>query len=345
MLDIIVLQYHADNEDAIATEMVVRDGVISIPDAMLAQVVENATDSVRLSGLALLISSSSVTRPFTPRALRCLHLNLTHLFMETDVHMRGEVLVCIQRLVDRIKAAMGLLRRVAGKIANGNVHQKSGSQHETTIALPGSVLEEHRKFLRSFLSFVKSQLHPAAAYQRHVTGLRSLIIVAKSGLDERVAQFRLSKQAQVKEAARWPFHEPIFEPALTRMLQDLLMDPFEDVRSFAASLLVMQADIAGASSGAIYSKFMERAECIMLSSGRADHADGVSRANAIVFEAADHLASSNDLKLSKESQMESLVSKLENGVLLAKNNIPLAVGKFPLHGVLASLRYAFWFLR
>jgi hypothetical protein len=91
----------------------------------------------------------------------------------------------------------------------------------------------------------------------------------------------------------------------------------------------------------MYPKFLKRAEYMMLKSGRADHADGVSRAHAIVFEAASHLTYSSDDSIpDRISQLESLIGRLENRILLAKDNLALAVGKYPLHGVLASLRCA-----
>jgi hypothetical protein len=316
--------------------MEARDGVIHIPDVMIAQVIENATDAVRLSGVALLISSVTITRPFTPRALRSLQQNFSHLFMETDVHVRGEVLVYVQRLVDRIKAAVGLLSRATEKAADKNRQQRADDGSQVGRITSGLLLQQHREFVRSFLRYVKTQLHPAAAYQRHITGLRSLIVLAKSGLDGRIPTRQLSKPAP---AAQWPFSEQIFEPTLTRLLQDLLMDPFEDVRTLAASLLTMQANVVEVSSRTMYSKFLKKAEHIMLLSGRADHADGVSRVNAIVFEAAGRLnLASNESQVSRESQMESLIRRLEERVLVAKNNMAQAVGKFPMHGVLSSLR-------
>jgi hypothetical protein len=320
------------------SDLRLQDGVLYIPETMLAQLLQDAEDSIRLSGLALMITSVSVTKPFTSFALRCVKRNLSHLFMETDVHVRGEMLVHIQRLVDRIKAASGPLSRSAEKMKKTQPQKPKLTQDKLVHNHFEQLLSEHHNFLRYLLKLAKAQLHPAAAYQRHIAGLRTLIILAKSGLDGRLPHDQLSKQAQAKEAARWPFAEPTFDSALTRMLQDLLMDPFEDVRNFASTLLVMQASIPEPGNGLAYSKFTKRAEVMMLASGRADHADGVSRGNAIAFEAAYVLEYGNGGKISREDLVESLLNRLEQRLLLAKSNMSKAVAQSPLHGALASLR-------
>jgi hypothetical protein len=306
---------------------------------MLARLLEDASDPIRLSGLSLMITSVSVTKPFTSFALRCFKRNLSHLFMETDVYVRGEILVYIQRIVDRIKAATGPLNRSAAKLKQGQALRPNLFRSRAGCNQYEKALSEHHEFLRSLLKLARAQLHPAAAYQRHIAGLRNLTILAKSGLDSRLPLDQLSKQAQAKEAAKWPFHESIFDPALTRILQDLLMDPFEDVRSFASALLIMQASILEPENGVAYSKFTKRAEIMMLASGRADHADGVSRGSAIVFEAADRLEYSNGHRISREALVESLLGRLEQRIRLAQNSMSKAVAQYPLHGNLASLRF------
>ncbi|KIW02506.1 uncharacterized protein PV09_06306 [Verruconis gallopava] len=325
--------------DSAVHEVQIHNDMVHIPETALAKILEHDSCNLRLSGLALVISSATVTRPFTGSTLRCLERNFSHLFMETDLYVRGEVLVYVQRLVDRIKAATAALTRIVSKRkseCDDRVLAATGQVHDDN---PEIALMVHRQFLRSFIILAKAQLHPAAAYQRHISGLRTLIILAKSGLDGRLPQDRLSKQAQSKEATKWAFHETIFDSLLSRLLQDLLMDPFEDVRSFASSLLAMQACIPQLAFGAMQSRLLRRAEQLMLSTGRADHADGVSRANALIFEAATHAdCTSDELVGSKEAHMAGLLERLEERITLAQNDLKLAVGKFPLHGVLASIR-------
>jgi hypothetical protein len=120
------------------------------------------------------------------------------------------------------------------------------------------------------------------------------------------------------------------------------MDPFEDVRSLASVLLVMQSCIPELGGGSRYTKFIDRAEVMTLKSGRGDHADGVSRANAIVYETVE--ISGNvivSMGVSKMGIIESLISSIEARVHLAQDNMTVAVQQFPLHGALASLRYVY----
>ena len=311
------------------TSIRLHDGILHIPEIMLVRILESAEDTIRLAGLALLISSTSVTRPFSPFVLHRLLRSLPNLLMETDVYVRGEVLVHFSRLIDRIKAASGPLDR--------NMSKTPGSE---TSVLTMEILSAHRQFMQSVIILAKAQLHPTAAYQRHIAGLRTLIILAKSGLDRRLPFDQLSKQAQAKEAAKWPFEERIFDTHLTRLLQDLLMDPFEDVRGFASTLLIMQASIPGLSIEIAHASFVKRAEALMLASGRADHADGVSRAYAIIFQADSHLKNNSEpVKGGKVAMVDSLLTRVEQRILLARDNMSLAVRQYPLHGALASLRY------
>jgi hypothetical protein len=255
--------------------------------------------------------------------------------METDLYVRGEVLVCIQHLVDRIKAATGPLHRLIEKSRAG--HLTSGSLPEDDIL---TIFDAHKMFIQSLISLAQAQLHPCSAYQRHISGLKCLHILAKSGLDKTLPIEHLSKQAAAKEAPQWPFTSTLFTENLSRMLMDLLMDPFEDVRSSAASLLIMQCSISSFQSGDGWTGLLKRAESTILASGRADHADGVSRANAIIFAASDHLVYGPcSTTIQKHDLLLSLTSRLESRIKLAEQDLTLAVTSYPLHGVLSSIRY------
>src|SRR4051794_6746122 len=78
------------------------DGTIWIPDRTIGQLLARDESAVRLAGLSMLISSQSVTRPFTRGTLIALKRSFSPLFADTDAAFRGELLGLVARLVDRL---------------------------------------------------------------------------------------------------------------------------------------------------------------------------------------------------------------------------------------------------
>ncbi|KAI9852269.1 MAG: hypothetical protein M1838_001311 [Thelocarpon superellum] len=99
------------------------------------------------------------------------------------------------------------------------------------------IWNDHVAFIQWYISFTLSELGSTSSYQRHVMALKAIIILLHSGLDERVSLDAASRPAQ--EPAKWPLHFPIGGPTATRLLLDLLVDPFEDVREASTEILMM----------------------------------------------------------------------------------------------------------
>ena len=68
-----------------------------------------------------------------------------------------------------------------------------------------------------------------ASYQHHISAVKILLIMARSGLDNTVPRVYHSKAATVGEAL-WPFQLSLMTPGLRHLVLDLLLDPFDDVR-------------------------------------------------------------------------------------------------------------------
>ncbi|KAI9804076.1 MAG: hypothetical protein M1825_001477 [Sarcosagium campestre] len=117
--------------------------------------------------------------------------------------------------------------------------------------------------------------------------MKALIVLLQSGLDGSVPQERLSKSAL--EAVKWPVSIPIFSPALVRDILDLLMDPFEEIRSASAKILHMLPFSQGTvvfnpSEPAVQdNRFQIRASRMSFLTARADHSDGVARGRELEF--------------------------------------------------------------
>lgn len=211
-----------------------------------------------------------------------------------------------------------------------------------TLNPTGAELDIHESFTRWLLRFLLSELHPNAPYQSHICALQMLLLLLRSGIDGSVDQSFLLKYAQ--SDIKWPFSISVFDGWTARVLQDLLMNPFDDVRQAAAAALLMAPpklikDNRVVKIHVLPSFSLERAGDLMLHTGRADHADGVARAYSILFahQSVPSLASpafATPVKL-----VDYFVSWLEKGIEHARADIAKAVQSSPLHGQLIALRY------
>lgn len=312
---------------------------ILIPPAAFGHLLRSNDNAERLAGLTLIVSSHSKTRLLSRQALKCLATNFPHLFLETDANTRGEVLVCIQRLLDRIKAATSASQRA---VSNTDAILSGPKWGNPPVKL-------NRAFVAWYLEFINAQLHPAATYQSHITSLRALLIVAKSGLDDKIDSLHYSKQGIGDN--KWSFHLTIFDKLTNRLLHDLLMDPFDDVRGLATELLAMRpvyipSNVEVHPQRPEILSFLKRAENRMFLSGRADYADGVSRTYSLLFRRSTVLEDlGNSERLAnvhwwntRIGIIDHLIQQLEDTIEMASVDLSHAVSKAPMHGTLASLR-------
>lgn len=291
--------------------------------------------------------------PLTPGDVKAVKASIPLMFSETDSDVRGDILACIQRLVDRLRSVtLTLSRKMArsGKPQPPNALAKS--------------LRMHRDLLTWLIKAATDGLRPAANYQTHFFSLKTLLIMAKSGIDPSIRRGYLSKQAT--SDVKWSFNVRLFNSALVSTLLDLLLDPFDDLRSFSAILLEMlvcpvspvlcRQMVTMLNNGFMMSicdqqqqlpAFIDRAQKVMQISGRADHADGASRAFALVYAAfrdgngSQHDPSSKGAPFDIHFVMllvHYLTRELFSTIDACKRNIVNAINSSPMHGRLSSLR-------
>lgn len=273
--------------------------------------------AMRLAALSLLINDRAITTPFSTPAFAILKKCLPSFHADTDPWFRGEVFALFQRLVDRMRAATAVLARDQGREPS----------HEA--------LHQHDEFLAWCLRFVQWELRPTASYQRHTCALRCLSILSRSGLDSRVPKPSQSRLAQGE--TRWPMDRPVMSNGLERLLVDLLLDPFDDVRQAAATILGLYMQGSSPVCNANYTTVaLNRAENVMLASGRADQADGVAHMYALLsqLDAAD-----SPFEDSTDERLVPMLLRLETMLRTAEGSLAAAVGKYPLHGMLTSVKY------
>jgi len=145
--------------------------------------------------------------------------------------------------------------------------------------------------------------------------------------------------------AVWPTDFLVVSAKTRDILLDLLLDPFDDVRATAASILRLSGsalqkpqDIGDDHNDLI--PVLDAAKELSKRSGRADQADGVAHLYAILFDQARaDTADSRSWFCSRYGIVDHLVSQVENILSLLETDSAKAVTNHPLHGVLSSIRY------
>jgi len=173
-----------------------------------------------------------------------------------------------------------------------------------------------------------------------------------------VPKTHLTRQA--KGQVQWMFSLKVFDCTNLRLLYDLLLDPFDDVRQAALTILKLNSnsDLEDCATPAAYlmhtnttssedqslkhSETLERALRIMHKTGRMDHADGVAR----IYDLINYNQRvQNSTRISEEASEHAfvlqLIGTIEKSLHLAKVAMSEAVDKYPVHGLLIGLRCYF----
>jgi hypothetical protein len=167
--------------------------------------------------------------------------------------------------------------------------------------------------------------------------------VLKSGVDPGVPFAQLSKSAQGQ--LNWAHGLQVGNMKLVRTLLDLVLDPFDDVRDAAVSVLQLcLVALPQTQKGRVLSmipRFITRAESLMLRTGRADQADGVARAYGMIFALTgdDPMDLANDQFSSKLRLFGHLKTQVKDTLDVASRDLSQAVDGRPVHGTFAALRY------
>ncbi|KAF2025373.1 HEAT repeat protein-like protein [Setomelanomma holmii] len=337
-----------DNDYRTCKDVQLHDGAIYLPDDVFGQWMSHPEPEVRLAGMFLSVYSTSITRQMTAGIFQALRKNLVHLHTDSDANFRREVHGYTQKLFDRLRASTATLTKVTIKsraLVSSRLpipkacfsNRRSSFEHSDNGAL-----YEALAFIVWYIRFLEWELRCTASYQRRITALHSLTIVLRSGIDPGVPHSHLSKSAQGQ--LNWAHGLQIANPRLTRVLLDLILDPFDDIRSSAVSALQLcltAQPLAG--QNAVLSEmrsYLDRAATTELRTGRADQADGVARAWALLFSLLDHHpAPHNPTTFSSSMEVyRHLTEACRSTIAYAHQNLSMAVNERPVHGYFAALR-------
>lgn len=336
---------------------------IQLQEDTIGPLMAYPSDAIRSLAFSVTVSSLSSTQPFTPTTLYILRSNMAFLFSDTDAKYRNEILSTTKHMIERLRGATALLHRETQANLLRHDHdaeikafESAGStQLQSSLA---DLLHQHQEFLCWYLDFLFGELVPSSSYQRHATSLKALFLLLQSRILKVDGQ-KTPRKVGNNETS-WPFCVEIFTPATIRLLLDLLMDPFEDVRGLATDVLkvagardFVKASPTGlerseASSvfrngsvnlckqldeqglGVLY-HFLARAEKLAKRTGRADYADGVSRCYELLYQI---LPSVETRMLLIENLVDDIAAKVE----VANFDVGKAVLEAPVHSAFSALK-------
>ncbi|CRK30383.1 hypothetical protein BN1708_000914 [Verticillium longisporum] len=314
---------------------------VVLEEAMLDSVLSHPSSEVRSLALSLIISSNSTTRPFFEPSPRLLQTHLPHHFSDPSARFRTELLSKVKAMYRRARGAIPLLQKALHRVDAAPPKTtpkankiKVGTSAEEAMAWPKerieNVLAQHKEFVAWFLQFLKSELIPTASYQRHFSILRATLFIIRIELDD--SKVWDSNEEEV------PFFST-FDTTWTRILFDLVMDAFEDVRAISNEILMIffteprfKDAISPLGHIRTVTEFLRRAEDITRRTARADHSDGLARS----YELLSRIHGQQQERL---LVVASLVDLLESKLSLAEIDLGKAVLEAPIYGYFASLRF------
>ena len=332
-------------------------------EALACNYLKHVSASVRLSALSLLVSSSVTSKPFTQSVLETLRVCLPYFHVEVNAKARNEYIALMRKLCVRLERAIMSFLRAGHTSLKSGFEESSTSQPESvknnkaTWKPREQLLRSHIGFRKRYLLFLIHELRPTASYQSHITALKILYPLFEGESARRAA---LSRGNYEDLNA---LDETLPRNLCHRALYDLLLDPFDDVRQWAAWVLELciQRDLAALgfplvgtlrqkpdgvdqkreviAEGPVIDTELYMAEKRAEQTGRADHADGVGRLYGLLYSANRKIVEPTKRDHSSFAIVDRLISNTEKEVIIAANNLLHAIGNASLHGHLIALRY------
>lgn len=315
-----------------------RDFVV-LPSTIIGEHLIHPSTIVRSSAFSVLVLSLSSTRPYPLNSLEAIKENLAILHTDTDAKFRNELFANTKYMLERLKGATSLLTREIIFLDTQKPAETAGpvtnEVKEDVRARLEQHLKEHKSFLQWYLSFLAKELVPTASYQRHTTALKAIEIALKTGLQE--CQTASTTPTPGPDQS-WRKQE-VFTQTMVRLLLDLLLDPFEEVRN--CSLAVLKYAPRACFGKAIQTEHGDvpkllfelaaKAKDASARTGRADFADGLAYTYVLqfrFFETAEQ----------RHALFRGLLDAVEADIVTASEDLEKAAHVAPVHGQFATIR-------
>ncbi|KAL8732092.1 MAG: hypothetical protein Q9166_003046 [cf. Caloplaca sp. 2 TL-2023] len=338
---------------------------------IVAKFLCHANSQIRSIAFSLLTQSSSPKEPFTEKTLSLLSLVLPFYHVEVDPKARQDNVAMIKRLCLRLAGALKSL----GK-AEAECQSRDSQLNRDGLALKRSTgpkvdrtrYEEHLDFFMWYSDFLLQGLSPTGSYQRHIISLKVFDFL----MSNKMYFIHFSDDSLDIGIKRKVSYKCFYDELLTSLL-DLVVDPFDDVRALAASILhqmpcaawsslrpkgapqtspLVGSDAATVSNSLstqdsaltsvykpILDSVLQRAAEKMQGTARADHADGFGRLYDLVV-SLDRVSDQGKAWCESDQLfLGKLMLELDSCIKTADVNIQSAVKGKPLHGYLIAVRY------
>lgn len=315
--------------------------IIILDRRILDRFLIHPSPEVRSFAVSLLITSSSTTKPYSPMAFELLRRHLRSLHADPDAKFRSEILQHEKNMMKRILNTTAVMHKDISRLpikhskldSNGipaNYHVSKGAKQivnasETWLR---ESLRAHEEFFLWYLDFLFQELVPTASYQRHIAALKSVVNVLQLGKDNTSSIVRCVYQ----------------DPHWLRVILDLIMDPFDDVRETAVGVLMMfpadavrskpnygETQSSSSTPLDVLASFCLNAADLASRTSRADHSDGAARSLGL-------LCAWKETFEERLGLLSRSVSDLEEKVSVAEKDLGQAVMTVPVHGTFAAVR-------
>ncbi|KAK4106469.1 hypothetical protein N658DRAFT_512297 [Parathielavia hyrcaniae] len=310
---------------------------VILQGTLLDKLLAHPSVSVRSSAFSLLASSQATTKPFSETAFCLLRKHLAGFHADYDAKVRNETLGLTKNLIRRAKNVITVAQRSlnsqppAGDGVLPPVKKKTGPE----VALKNSgeakaVLDRHEEFLRWYMDFLKNEVLPTASYQRHIAAIKAALLLVRVGKHAGVTDDSIDEDTAqlISSDLTW-----------VRLLLDLLLDPFDDVRDSAATLLSLlqpKLEEDGTTTSLdllqVLKKFCLRAGKLADRTGRADHGDGAARSRGL-------LCSWLSKQESRLALLSAILERVELKITKAEDDLGHAAIENPLHADFAAISY------
>lgn len=263
-----------------------------------------------------------MSKPISGNALNSILAGLHSIHADSDSYTRQETMHLMRLLIIRLR----------GPGAQKDFMEREG--------------RDSKIFMERYANFLEGELLPTASYQRHISALKSISLLLNSGVDMN------ARHVPQEDQNLWRYRIEILCPSLFRLLVDLLLDPFDEVRAtvlYLIGLFPKQLINTGneSSDNNIFNVperlkvALEKAESLASRTSRADHADTVARLYySLYFKAKDGAPETgNDLWfLTKLGIINEILQRLEAKLSQETGIFQSSVRDAPLHGHTSALR-------
>ena len=328
-------------------ELSAKSDIIVLDEQLLDTFLSHPLQDVRSSALSLIVASPSPSRPYSAISLKLLKKHLPSFFPDFDAKFRMEVMSMVKAMYKRARGAILMLERslqrheTLAKKAALKSQSLSSEIGKTTTDSQADVpptnylsepLSDHEQFLTWFFAFLRNDLIPTASYQRHVAALKATAQILRLEADE-AKPWGTSRDKTLLYS--------VFDQTWVRLLLDLMLDPFDEVRECSSQVLrhiFLDKRFTRLLGPGIHTskkihhvlpEFINMANEEARRSGRADKADGSARSWELLYRFSP--------EPDRLSVLVKLVASLQYKLFMAESDLGGAVLNAPIHADFASL--------